>query len=131
MATAQPGITPVPWTNQPLTLYHGTMQRHVASILAGITLSSGRAYTDFGQGFYTTTVEQQARAWAWTLSQRARGYGNLPAVVRFDVDRDSLAQLDCVWFVRGSLNADDFWSLVFHCRTGQAAHRRAGPGELV
>ena len=45
--------------------------------------------------------------------------------MRFDVDRDSLAALQCVWFVRGSFDADDFWSLVFHCRAGEGHHARA------
>jgi hypothetical protein len=50
-----------------------------------------RTHIDFGRGFYTTTVERQAYAWAWQLSQRA--LGTLPAVIRFDVNRDRLAAL--------------------------------------
>jgi hypothetical protein len=123
MATASPSFTPHNWTNQHLTLYHGTLDVHVQSILAGINVNQGRAHTDFGKGFYTTTVERQARAWAWQLSQRSSG--TLPAVVRFDVDRDSLAAFECVWFVRGNFDADDFWSLIFHCRTGRSNHGRA------
>lgn len=122
MAAGPSSFTPSNWTNQLLTLYHGTLDAHVASILAGINLSFGRAHTDFGKGFYTTTVETQARAWAWQLSQRSPG--SLPAVIRFDVDRDRLAALECLWFVRGSFNADDFWSLVFHGRRGGRQHAR-------
>jgi hypothetical protein len=29
--------------------------------------------------------------------------------------------------VRGSFDADDYWSLVFHCRSGNPGHRRGGP----
>ena len=110
------------WTNQVLTLYHGTVDIHAQSILSGVNVSPGRTYTDFGQGFYTTTVERQAQAWAWQLSQRSRG--TLPAVIRFDVDRNALANLECLWFVRGSFDADDFWSLIFHCRQGGNSHGR-------
>jgi hypothetical protein len=113
-----------PWTNQRLILFHGTLSVHAATIVSsGVNVTLGRPYTDFGQGFYTTTVEQQARSWAWQLSLRRRG--TFPAVVRFDVDRDQLASLQSLWFVRGSFNADDYWSLVFHCRRGGAAHGRA------
>lgn len=83
MAIAPLTFTPSAWTNQLLSLYHGTLDMHVPSILAGINVHQGRAHTDFGQGFYTTTVERQAHAWAWQLSQRAPG--TLPAVIRFDV----------------------------------------------
>lgn len=58
-------FTPAHWTNQDLPLYHGTLDRYVSSILSGVDVTKGRAHTDFGKGFYTTTVERQARAWAW------------------------------------------------------------------
>jgi len=96
---------------------------HVPSILAGVNVHHGRTHTDFGQGFYTTTVERQAQAWAWQLSQRIPG--TLPAVIRFNIDRDHLAALQCVWFVRGSVDADDFWSLISYCRTEGGHHARA------
>jgi hypothetical protein len=64
MAAAPSSLTPSNWTNQLLTLYHGTLNTHVPSILAGVNVNRGRAHTDFGKGFYTTTVETQARAWA-------------------------------------------------------------------
>ena len=122
MAAILPSFTPSSWTNQPLTLYHGTVDTYVNSILGGVKVSQGRAYTDFGRGFYTTTVERQALSWAWQLSQRLPG--TLPAVIRFDVKRDDLAHLECLWFVRGSFDADDFWSLVSHCRTRGSHHNR-------
>ncbi len=111
------------WTNQHLVVYHGTLDIHVTSIRGGINLTQSRTNTDFGRGFYTTTVERQARAWAWSLAQRSAGA--VPAVVRFVVDRDQLAALECVCFVRGSVDADDFWSLIHHCRTMGAHHSRA------
>ena len=123
MATVPPLFIPSRWTNQNLTLYHGTVDVHVPSILAGVNVYQGRAHTDFGRGFYTTTVERQAQAWAWQLSQRSPG--TLPATMRFEVDRDHLTDLQCLWFVRGSFDADAFWSFVFHCRTGVGNHARA------
>jgi hypothetical protein len=49
----------------------------------------------------------------------------LPGVVEFRVSRDSLAGLDTEWFVLGNFDAEDFWSFVFHCRSGRSAHGRA------
>lgn len=124
MAAVSPPSTPSIWTNHPLALYHGTVDRYVSSILSGIDVRKGRAHTDFGQGFYTTTVERQALSWAWQLSRRLPG--TLPAVIRFDVNRGDLADLESLWFVRGNFDAHDFWSLVFHCRTGGGPHGRVG-----
>lgn len=123
MAALPPVSTPIHWANPLLALYHGTVDTYVESILSGIQVSKGLPYTDFGRGFYTTTVERQALSWAWQLSQRRPG--THPAVIRFDVDRDSLASLECLWFVRGSFDADDFWSLIFHCRRGGTGHKRS------
>jgi hypothetical protein len=122
MSTA-PVPGPSNWQNQELTLYHGTLDRHVQSILKGVQINQGRASTDLGQGFYTTTLLRQAWSWAWQLSQRQ---GGQPAVVWFQVDRDALADLDSIWFVRGNFDADDFWSLVWHCRRGSPNHGRPG-----
>src|SRR5437879_4438088 len=118
---AAPSSVPTPrrWTDQRLALYHGTLDMHMQTILTGVAVHRGRPHTDFGRGFYTTTVERQARSWACQLFLRRPG--TYPAVVRFDVDRDALARLHSIWFVRGSFDADDFWSLVFHCRTGGSA----------
>lgn len=124
MVAVQPGSTPSPWANPDLILYHGTVDTEAPSILSGIQITKGRANTDFGLGFYTTTVERQALAWAWVLSQRRSG--TQPAVLRFDVDRDDLSQLECLFFFRSNFDADDFWSLVFRCRSTGADHNRHG-----
>lgn len=124
MVAVPPGSAPSPWANPRLILYHGTVDTEARSILSGVQISKGRANTDFGRGFYTTTAERQALAWGWALSQRRPG--TQPAVIRFDVDRDDLLQFECLPFVRGSFDADDFWSLVFHCRSTGADHSRQG-----
>jgi hypothetical protein len=124
MATMPPPYTPDRWTNQHVILYHGTVDANVPLILTGIDVHQSRVRTDFGQGFYTTIVVRQARSWAWHAAQRRPG--TLPVVVCFTVHRDALAGLDCLWFVRGSFDADDFWSFVFHCRAG-GSHQRESP----
>lgn len=40
------------------------------------------------------------------------------------MSRDQLAPLESLWFVRWLTNADDYWSLVFHCRRGGSNHQR-------
>jgi Protein of unknown function (DUF3990) len=120
-----PFLAPPAWTNQDLLLYHGTLQHHAKKILKGVKLAPCRRRTDFGRGFYTTTLERQARAWAWALSLRSPG--TAPAVIQFTVDRNRLSRLDTLWFVRGGFDADDFWSLVHHCRITGGDHRRALP----
>ena len=117
---------PSPWSNQPVRLYHGTTVEHAFSITTtGVRVSAGRSFIDFGPGFYATTLERQARAWAW---QRADETGKTPAVVYGDIDREALAGLDCLSFVRGDFHADDFWSFVVHCRHVGTDHARAGEG---
>lgn len=125
MVSLPPGSAPRPWANPHLILYHGTVDTEAQSILNGVQINRGRANTDFGRGFYTTTVERQALAWGWALSLRRPG--TQPAVIRFDVNRNDLSQFECLSFVRGSFDADDFWSLIFHCRSRGANHNRRGP----
>ena len=121
---------PRPWSNQSLVLYHGTLARHVPGIKQGVQPSRGRLNTDFGPGFYTSTSLRQAKSWAWALAQAAQVAGNgqaQAAVVHFHADRNALASLEALCFVRGDYEADDFWSLVFYCRQGAVDHSRAGP----
>jgi hypothetical protein len=120
------------WNNPELRLYHGTVNTHAPSVLGGIDLAfpSIRWGSDFGRGFYTTTSEHQARKWAASLSRQNRYRGSSPAVVYFEMARDAMAVLECLWFVRGDPGDDDYWSLVQHfrsiprgtdhCRTGNS-----------
>lgn len=112
-----------PWTNQPIVLYHGTLDTRARVILeSGVNVASGMPGKDFGRGFYTTTVRQQADDWAWRLSHRSGG--NKPAVLEISIDRGALAELDILAFVRGERDAEDFWSLVAYCRSGAHDHNR-------
>jgi Protein of unknown function (DUF3990) len=123
------------WTNSDIKLYHGTTGTSAVSILAGITTGSGRSRTDFGQGFYTTTSEQQARDWAnkQAATYNTRNPTLLPetaAVVEFIIERDALAALESIWFVRGDAGADDYWNLIQHFRIGSSVgkdHQRTAP----
>jgi hypothetical protein len=110
------------WSNQDLTLYHGTTDAQAGSVLSQVKVSLGRPLTDFGREFYTTTVLRQAHTWAIQMSRLKAG--TMPAVIRLEVSRDGLAGLESLWFVLGDAGARDFWSLVAHCRGGGQAHLR-------
>ncbi|MFL5340517.1 MAG: DUF3990 domain-containing protein [Gemmataceae bacterium] len=110
------------WTDQDIDLYHGTLDAHVASILQGVNLTKCGALRDFSRGFYTTTNRKQAEHWAQGLSHRSRGAA--PAVIRFMVERNNLAMLETLVFVRGTAAAVDYWSFVQFCRTSATDHGR-------
>jgi len=112
----------VPWRNGPLTLYHGTVLKHWREISRdGVRVDRGRTGTDFGPGFYTTADRVQAGHWTVALTRRFAE----PAVVLWaELDRDLLASLDCLYFVRGHEGAEDFWSFVHHCRRGATTRAR-------
>jgi hypothetical protein len=116
-------FAPPPWDGERVTLYHGTVERHAASVLAGVDLRFARAQQDFGRGFYTTTLLRQAMFWADRLARYGR-VPNRPAVIAFDISLDELARLDTLAFVRGEFEADRFWSLVWNCRQDGADHGR-------
>jgi uncharacterized protein DUF3990 len=114
---------PPPWTNQDVVLYHGTVDSAAGAIVSGpIKTGLGRTHTDFGPGFYTTTLLRQAHTWAAQIA--ATKPGTLPAVVQLQLSRNDLATLQGLAFVRGDFDADDFWSLVHHCRNGATDHAR-------
>src|SRR5436305_603052 len=117
------------WANGKLTVYHGTDTRSLAvgagaaagTTLTGfmVNLSMCRPATDVEQGFYTTTSLHQAREWANSRVRRRRSQG---IVLQFDLDRDWLAGLETLVFVRA---IQDYWDFVTHCRSGLAVHARA------
>jgi len=128
------------WRNR-LVAYHGTDDgwiyrppgttvRHsrgaTAPFIPNIALCS--AFTDFGQGFYVTTRLHQAKQWA-NMKVRRSGFGTyLTAIVlRFEFDRDWLAQLDALAFVRANR---EYWDLVTDCRHGFPPHQRHPPSPL-
>ena len=124
-----------PWTpprSRYIDLYHGCTTDDKKSIDKGIDLTMCRIDTDFGRGFYTTTVKYQAEQWAWTRSKNpavSRIPANQPVVLKFHVDRHQLADLKFISFVLADPSKDDFWSFVQHCRKSRpgAIHDHRGP----
>lgn len=57
-------------TNNEITLFHGTN-----ILFEDIKLDKSKDKRDFGQGFYTTTLEMQAKKWAENMFVRYGGDG--------------------------------------------------------
>lgn len=88
-------------------------------------MGRGRAGTDFGPGFYTTSDLDAAAEWGSQLaSKRSR---RIAAVITAELERESLAALSLLSFARGDRMAEDFWSFVTHCRSGARHHGRHAP----
>lgn len=119
------------WTNQSLKVYHGCDDVSAKGIVAhGIRLASGSPTTDFGQGFYTTTNAHQAEQWANRRFHigKARG-ATSAAVVEFTIDRNDMAVLNHMAFVREDFAPNsDYWQLVAHCRGGNDHAKAGAPG---
>lgn len=116
---------PSVWTNQHMVLYHGTVDRFAAATLATIRVKLGKEGTDFGPGFYATSIYRQAHTWAAQMASKTPG--SLPAVIELTITRESLAKLKALVFVRGDFDANDYWSFVHHCRNGATDHGRSHP----
>lgn len=54
--------------NTPITIYHGTNV-----LFDAVDISKSRDKRDFGRGFYTTTLYEQACNWAQNISLRYGG----------------------------------------------------------
>ncbi len=67
-----------------ITLYHGSYIA-VPSPLVGL----GRKKVDFGQGFYLTNLQEQAKAWAETIAER-KGRNKQPIVSAYTLDYSSV-----------------------------------------
>lgn len=64
-----------------MILYHGSNQP-----IVNVDLSRGKKFKDFGQGFYTTHIKEQAVFWSRRIAER---YGGAPTVTEFEFDIDS------------------------------------------
>lgn len=64
-----------------MILYHGSNQP-----IDSIDLSQGKKFKDFGQGFYTTHIKEQAVYWSHRISER---FGGTPTVTEFEFDLDA------------------------------------------
>ena len=104
----------LPWSDQDLQLFHGTTLPAAQNIVThGVDVAVGKPNCDFGKGFYCTTSESQARKWSFIKANRTT---QVPAVVVLQVSRIDLAALRDLVFVRGDMEAKDYWSFVHHCR---------------
>jgi hypothetical protein len=126
----------LPWQparSEYVTLWHGCTVLDKNAIQAnGIDLTVCTVAADFGRGFYTTTLERQARQWAWDRFYRWQlrnptATANQPVVLRFRVRRyarpsvrgaldEGLDKLTSLAFVIGDYHYENYWSLVQHCR---------------
>jgi hypothetical protein len=117
-----------------LVLWHGcTGNDRLGIEKHGIELSRSRLALDFGRGFYTTTLERQARHWAWIryFDPRSNRKNNQPVVLRFNLLREDLAKLQSLSFVRAAYDGLDFWSFVQHCRQStEPDPNTASPGTV-
>jgi hypothetical protein len=100
-----------------VTLWHGCLANAAVGIQRnGIDLSLCRPGTDFGQGFYVTSLENQAEQFAWKrYTDQARRKWR-PALIRFRLRWDLLSVLSSINFVVPFDDPLRFWSLVLHCR---------------
>ena len=121
------------WSNPPLLVYHGTDTIAVPraaglpigrSVPFRIQVGLCRPFTDFGQGFYVTTHLHQARQWANAKVIRTPNPSSQVLVLGFFLDRDWLASLEALTFVRP---IQDFWNLVYDCRNMFPPHQRVLP----
>ncbi len=45
-------------------------------------------------------------------------------MMEFKIERNELAKFDCLFFLRGDPNAEDYWSFVQYCRKINGDHNR-------
>ena len=64
-----------------MILYHGSNRP-----ICEIDLAKGKKYKDFGQGFYTTHLREQAVYWSRRIADR---FGGEPAITAFEFDLDA------------------------------------------
>lgn len=67
-----------------MKLYHGSNIR-----VENIDLTKGRPNKDFGKGFYTTHIEEQANFWSRRIAER---YGGTPSVTQYEFDLESISK---------------------------------------
>lgn len=94
------------------TLYHGSYTE-VSAPLAKIS----RRNLDFGQGFYLTSLKQQAENWATIVSsRRGRNVAGKVSVFRFN---ESQAVTDGIRFKRFEVYDIEWLNYVVDCRRGK------------
>ena len=101
------------WRAPTVEVFHGTLEAEIDAIQRGVSVRRGFPFTDFGRGFYTTSLEAQARRWA---TQRVDTAGGCGAIIRFEIDTEALEQFS----VLDLAHADgEFWEIVDRYRVDQ------------
>lgn len=95
-----------------MTLYHGS-HTAVAKPLA----KAGRKNLDFGQGFYLTSLESQAKEWAKVVASR-RGRTVIPVVSIYEFDRDQALNAGVRFKIFEAYNLE-WLDYVVSCRQGK------------
>jgi len=122
------------WKNDPLALYHGTVELHAADIATNSPdLSKCRIRRDFGRGFYVTRRLAQAQDFANSKYNTMRSQflhnprthidPGCAAVIEYKIDRNVLGHLETLAFVLPDPEWSDF---VGNCLLGSFDHK--GPG---
>jgi hypothetical protein len=79
-----------------------------------IDLTKARPNKDFGTGFYTTHIEEQAVFWSRRIAER---YGGIPTVTKYVFDYEGA--LACNLKIKVFNSPDKEWALfVMSCRRG-------------
>ncbi len=84
-----------------MILYHGSNQP-----IVNIDLTQGKKFKDFGRGFYTTEIKEQAVAWSKRIADR---FGGTPTVTEFEFDMEGA--LASGFKVKVFSNPDKEWAL--------------------
>lgn len=96
------------------TLYHGSYTS-IAEPLA----KAGRKNLDFGQGFYLTSILEQAQAWATIIASR-RGRNGKPVVSSYIFDENA-AKAEGIRFKVFDTYDLEWLNYVVDCRNGKDA----------
>ncbi|MDR2584239.1 MAG: DUF3990 domain-containing protein [Fibromonadaceae bacterium] len=89
-----------------MILYHGSYL-----VIEKPDLSFSRITFDFGKGFYTTPIKDQAKKWSKRFID-TKGQGILSA---FEFDESSMQSLNCLTFESYS---EEWLEFIVSCRTG-------------
>ncbi|WP_407272720.1 DUF3990 domain-containing protein [Radiobacillus sp. PE A8.2] len=95
--------------------YHGTINDYADKIVDNIDITVGRTFTDFGQGFYVTNNNNQARKWALKkyYDYKEINRNLFPAIVIMKLDIEKLRQLSGQEY---EVPSNQWAEFIFNCR---------------
>ena len=95
-----------------MRLYHGS-----TVVVRKPSLRPGRPNADFGKGFYTTSVQEQALRWAHIKQEREESERAVVSVYEFD--ESLLDKAD--WNIRRFTGADEPWLILLQIAVNRAS----------